>query len=49
MLSPELDLQVMSDGLRVEKVAVTPRIGITKSADMPLRYVIAENAFLSKK
>ena len=49
MLSPASDLQVMSDGFRVEKVAVTPRIGITKSAEMPLRYVIAENAFLSKK
>jgi DNA-3-methyladenine glycosylase len=49
MLSPASDLQVMSDSFRVEKVAVTPRIGITKSAEMPLRYVIAGNAFLSKK
>jgi DNA-3-methyladenine glycosylase len=49
MLSPKSDLQVMSDSFRVEKVAVTPRIGITKSAEMPLRYVIAGNAFLSKK
>lgn len=49
MLSPASDLQVMSDRFRVEKVAVTPRIGITKSVEMPLRYVIARNAFLSKK
>jgi DNA-3-methyladenine glycosylase len=49
MLSPESDLQVMSDGFRVDEVAVTQRIGITKSAELPLRYVIAENAFLSKK
>jgi len=28
---------------------VTPRVGITKSADMPLRYLIAENAFVSGK
>jgi DNA-3-methyladenine glycosylase len=49
MLSPASDLQVMSDGFRVEEIAVTPRIGITKSAEMPLRYVIAGNAFLSKK
>jgi DNA-3-methyladenine glycosylase len=49
MLSPASDLQVMSDGFRVEEIAVTPRIGITKSVEMPLRYVIAENAFLSKK
>ncbi len=49
MLSPASDLQVMSDSFRVEKVAVTPRIGITKATEMPLRYVIAGNAFLSKK
>jgi len=49
MLSPESDLQVMSDGFRAEDVAVTQRIGITKSAELPLRYVIAGNAFLSKK
>jgi DNA-3-methyladenine glycosylase len=49
MVSPRSDLQVASDGFRVDDVAVTQRIGITKSADMPLRYVIAGNAFLSKK
>jgi DNA-3-methyladenine glycosylase len=49
MVSPPSDLQVLSDGFTVDKIAVTPRIGITKSAEMPLRYVIAENAFLSKK
>jgi DNA-3-methyladenine glycosylase len=49
MLSPRSDLQVMSDGFRVDDVAVTQRIGITKSAEMPLRYVIANNHFLSKK
>ena len=49
MLSPKSDLQVMSDGFRVQEVAVTQRIGITKSAELPLRYVIAGNAFVSKK
>ncbi|HEY2914516.1 MAG TPA: DNA-3-methyladenine glycosylase [Candidatus Angelobacter sp.] len=49
MVSPKSDLQVASDGFRVDKVAVTPRIGITKSAELPLRYVIAGNHFLSKK
>jgi DNA-3-methyladenine glycosylase len=49
MLSPASDLQVMTDSFRVGKVAVTPRIGITKSAEMPLRYVIAANAFVSRK
>jgi DNA-3-methyladenine glycosylase len=49
MVSPTSDLQVMSDGFRVQEVAVTPRIGITKSAELPLRYVIAGNDFVSKK
>ena len=49
MLSPKSDLQVMSDGFRVQEVAVTQRIGITKSAELPLRYVIAGNHFLSRK
>jgi DNA-3-methyladenine glycosylase len=49
MLSPASDLQVMSDGFRVAEVAVTQRIGITKSAELPLRYVIAGNLFVSKK
>jgi len=49
MLSPKSDLQVMSDGFRVDEVALTQRIGITKSAELPLRYVIAGNSFVSKK
>jgi 3-methyladenine DNA glycosylase Mpg len=40
---------VKSDGFRVQEVAVTQRIGITKAADLPLRYVIAGNSFVSKK
>jgi DNA-3-methyladenine glycosylase len=49
MLSPKSNLQVMSDGFRAKEVAVTQRIGITKSAELPLRYVIARNLFVSKK
>lgn len=49
MLSPASDLQVMSDSFRVYEVLVTPRIGITKAAEMPLRYVIAGNVFVSRK
>jgi DNA-3-methyladenine glycosylase len=49
MLSPRSDLQAMSDGFRVQDVAVTQRIGIKKSAELPLRYVIAGNTFVSKK
>ena len=48
MLSPACDLQVRDDGFQPEKIAKTPRIGITKSTEMPLRYVIAESKFLSR-
>ena len=49
MLSPRSDLRVMDDGFQVGEVAVTARIGITKSAEMPLRYLIAESNFVSRK
>jgi DNA-3-methyladenine glycosylase len=49
MVSADSDLQVADDGYKVEEVAVTPRIGITKSADMLLRYLIAGNTFISRK
>jgi DNA-3-methyladenine glycosylase len=49
MLSPKSDLHVMSDRFRVQQVAVTQRIGITKATELPLRYVIAGSDFLSKK
>jgi DNA-3-methyladenine glycosylase len=41
------DLQVVDDGYKPEKIATTVRIGITKAAEHPLRYVIAGNAFVS--
>ena len=49
MLSPSSDLIVVDDGYRVKKVSATTRIGITKSAEMPLRYLIDGNAFVSRK
>jgi DNA-3-methyladenine glycosylase len=48
-LSPESDLQVRDDGFEVGDIVATPRIGITKSPDMLLRYLIKENAFASRK
>jgi DNA-3-methyladenine glycosylase len=40
-------LTIVDDGYRPPEVVTTPRIGITKAADLPLRYFIAGNAFVS--
>jgi DNA-3-methyladenine glycosylase len=49
MVSARSDLQVVDDGFHAVEIAVTPRIGITKAAEMPLRYVISGNIFVSRK
>lgn len=49
IVSPRSDLQVMDDGFRAGEIAVTPRVGIAKSAGLPLRYVLAGNDFLSSR
>jgi DNA-3-methyladenine glycosylase len=36
-------LQVVDDGYQVPRVAVTPRIGIQKGADLPLRFLITSD------
>jgi DNA-3-methyladenine glycosylase len=41
------DLRIADDGFCVRRITVTPRIGIVKSADHPLRYLIAGNVFVS--
>jgi len=41
------DLQLADDGYRVRRIIVTPRIGIVKAAEQPLRYIIAGNPFVS--
>jgi DNA-3-methyladenine glycosylase len=41
-------LYIADDGSAPPRVLITKRIGITKSADMPLRYVVAENRFVSR-
>jgi len=40
-------LWIGEDGYRARGIRVTRRIGITKAADRPLRYVLAGNAFVS--
>jgi len=49
MLSRRSDLMVIDDGYRAKKVSTTARIGITKSAEMPWRYLIEGNTFVSGK
>lgn len=48
LLSPRSDLQARDDGFRPANIVVGPRIGITKSAQMPLRYQIEGNSFVSR-
>jgi DNA-3-methyladenine glycosylase len=47
LTSTRSDLFIVDDGYRVRRILTTPRIGITKAAGLPLRYVIAGNEFVS--
>ncbi len=49
LTSPASGLWIGDDGFRPGKLEMTPRIGIRKAADRPLRYTIAGNPFLSGK
>lgn len=42
------DLYIADDGSPLPKILITKRIGITKAADMPLRYIVAGSRFVSK-
>ncbi len=48
LLSDRSDLQIADDGFRVKKLLTTTRIGITKSLEMPLRYLVEGNPYVSK-
>jgi DNA-3-methyladenine glycosylase len=39
---PKSPLRVLDDGFRPTSISATPRIGISKAIDMPLRFVVAE-------
>jgi DNA-3-methyladenine glycosylase len=47
LTSPNSDLWIGDDGYRARNIVVTARIGITKAAAHPLRYLIGGNAFVS--
>jgi DNA-3-methyladenine glycosylase len=47
LVSARSNLRLLDDGYRVRRIIVTPRIGIVKSAEEPLRYFIAGNPFVS--
>ena len=41
LLSPDSDLQLRDDGYKTKSILATPRIGISKAADRPLRFLIS--------
>ncbi len=43
------DLWLADDGYRPERIVATPRVGITKAIEQPLRFVIAGSAYVSGK
>lgn len=47
LTSNQSSLWIGDDGYRTRRITATPRIGITKAADLPLRYVITDNPFVS--
>ena len=48
LTSKASDLCILDDGHRPAQVSTTPRIGITKAAELPLRFVVSGNCFVSR-
>ncbi|MFZ0296318.1 MAG: DNA-3-methyladenine glycosylase [Candidatus Sulfotelmatobacter sp.] len=49
LTSPASGLWLGEDGFRAKNIRTTPRIGITKATDQPLRFILAGNPFISGK
>ena len=49
LTSSKSSLWLGDDGYRARGIVTTPRIGITKAADHPLRYLLERNPFVSRK
>ena len=47
LTSAKCDLYIADDGSPPPKVGITTRIGLTKAAELPLRYIISGNRFVS--
>ena len=47
LTSSRSDLYIADDGAPAPEVLITKRIGIKKAADMPLRYIVPGNRFVS--
>lgn len=47
LTSPTSSLWIGEDGFSAKKILITPRIGITKATDQPLRYHLSQNPCIS--
>jgi len=48
LTDPKSDLYIADEGTPPPRVLITKRIGIKKAAEMPLRYIVAGNKFVSR-